>query len=314
MIESIAMSSPIDKLFDSVYSDNLPGFVPFIFGDETIGWIRPRVAEALRKYSATFDVDLPDAVRLRSTLRSAAQRSSRIAEAVHALAAEGIVSGWRNELYAVWGAASGDPVPLFTIERAAARVFGITSYAVHVNGIALTASGPALWIARRSATKAVDPGMLDNMIGGGLAHGSTVRATLLKEAWEEAGLDAATASAAVPGRRLRIRREVPEGLQSEIVFVHDLLLPHGVAPCNQDGEVSEFRLLPAADVIALLASGNQVTADASLVTLDWLDRAGILPLPATAQARAIFETAVDSQVRYLSRDDEASNKPFIAPR
>ncbi len=43
-----------------------------------------------------------------------------------------------------------------------------------------------MWIARRSPTKPIDPGMLDNLVGGGLAAGLTVAQTLVKEGWEEA--------------------------------------------------------------------------------------------------------------------------------
>ena len=43
-----------------------------------------------------------------------------------------------------------------------------------------------MWIARRSPAKAIDPGMLDNLVGGGVAAGQTITTTLIKEAWEEA--------------------------------------------------------------------------------------------------------------------------------
>src|SRR5204862_7914106 len=109
-----------------------------------------------------------------------------------------------------------------------------------------------------------------------------------KEAWEEAGLDGAQSSGTKPGRRLRIRREVPEGMQSEVIFVHDLILPPQVIPRNQDGEVGEFMLLSAPLVIDLLKRGGRMTAVASLVTLDLLDRRGLLKLPESREVRAIF--------------------------
>ena len=90
-----------------------------------------------------------------------------------------------------------------------------------------------------------------------------------------------------------IRRAVPEGLQSEVVFVHDLALPATVTPRNEDGEVADFRLLSPDKVLDLIEqpSGDQaMTVDASLVTLDWLERNGFVKLPDSASARAIYRT------------------------
>jgi len=44
--------------------------------------------------------------------------------------------------------------------------------------------------------------------------------------------------------KAKILREVPQGVQSEVIYVYDLQLPEGFQPVNQDGEVSEFKLLP----------------------------------------------------------------------
>src|SRR5918992_1459821 len=97
--------------------------------------------------------------------------------------------GWlRPQLAARLGAwpavfrSQSDQVQL--LERAAARPFGLTTYAVHLNGISFDENN--MWIARRSAAKPIDPGMLDNLVGGGISAGSSLEETLVKEAWEEA--------------------------------------------------------------------------------------------------------------------------------
>ncbi len=181
---------------------------------------------------------------------------------MQALADEGVITGWRDESYDIEG--------LFRIERAAVRAFGLPSLAVHVNGIAH--GGGALWIARRSKSKPVDPGMLDNLVGGGVGAGFTPEQVLVKEAWEEAGIESALARTATRGGTIRILREVPEGVQSETILVHDLALPPGFTPRNQDGEVAEFRLVPAEELSALLRDDGEFTYDARLVTLDCLPR------------------------------------------
>jgi 8-oxo-dGTP pyrophosphatase MutT (NUDIX family) len=292
----------IERLLQSACATDIPGFLPFTVSGRIVGWVRPEFALALRQFPEVFDSDPAGAVSLNPDLGNFAVRSRALAEVARELAAKGIITGWRDELYAVRGERDEREAPLLAIERAAARAFGITSSAVHVNGVATsrTATAPAMWIARRSLAKAVDPGLLDNMIGGGLAAGLSVGETLIKEGWEEAGLSPKHLAAARAGRRLRIRREVPEGLQSEVIFVHDLELPPTVVPRNQDGEVSEFRLLPVDEVIDLLREGGLVTPDASLVILDWLDRVGILPLPDSPHVRAIFGSRMDRRRRLRS--------------
>ncbi len=204
-------------------------------------------------------------------------RASAIDRVARTLAAEGALSPWRNERYEV-RASDGAP-PAFVLERAAARYFGIRTRAVHVNGLVDAETGAAMWIARRSPTKAIDPGMLDNLVGGGIAAGTTVAQALAKEAWEEAGLDAATTSSAKPAGTIHVRRMQPDGLQHETIHVHDLWLPRAYDPANQDGEVVEHRLVPLVELPALLVHDDgpdALTADASLVVLDALLRLGVV--------------------------------------
>jgi len=168
--------------------------------------------------------------------------------------------------------------PLVDIERAAARYFGIRTYAVHINGLVRESGGLRMWLARRSPTKAIDPGLLDNLVGGGIATGYGVLETLRKEAWEEAGIPADVAARARPQGSIDICRPQPQGLQRETVFVYDLELDADFRPANQDGEAVEHRQLTMAEAAELIADNGEgvVTADASLVILDCLLRHGAL--------------------------------------
>jgi 8-oxo-dGTP pyrophosphatase MutT (NUDIX family) len=114
------------------------------------------------------------------------------------------------------------------------------------------------------------------MVGGGLASGLTVRETLVKEAWEEAGIPRALAAGARPEGTLEIVREVPEGLHAEVIHVHDLVLPADFVPSNQDGEVSELRLVALEPVRAEIEGSARYTVDAAMVAMDCLVRAGVL--------------------------------------
>ena len=176
--------------------------------------------------------------------------------------------------------------PWFRLERAAARYFGVHTWAAHINGVVRGKDEPRMWLARRSADKAIDPLKLDNLVGGGIAAGVGLAETLAKEAWEESGIPRSLAARCLPAGALHIWREQPDGLQSETIFVHDLWLPPDFGPANQDGEAIEHRLITmneAARLIALERGPDEVTADASLVVLDFLLRQGAIPVSSPAR-------------------------------
>jgi 8-oxo-dGTP pyrophosphatase MutT (NUDIX family) len=248
--------------------------LPWIVDEAVVGHLDERRASLLDAYRDVFVVGA-DAVRLHARLRDADARTQALDAVARDLAQRGELSRWRDERYPV--RCPGDDKAQLLIERAAARFFGIHSEAAHVNGLARANGATSMWIARRSPGKAIDPGQLDNLVGGGIAAGAGVLDTVVKEAWEEAGIPAHVARGARPEGRVGIRRLQHDGLQWETIHVHDLVLPAGFAPSNQDGEVVDFRLVTPADA-ALLASHAEgddvVTADASLVIADWLMRSG----------------------------------------
>lgn len=202
-----------------------------------------------------------------------ASRSAALARLAKRLADAGHVRGWRNELFAVTPALDG---PAFaTIERAAARYLGLLTFASHMNGIIDTPPGqpPALWVSRRSPSKSVDPGMWDNLVAGGMPHGSAPLETLVRECDEESGIPQALAARAEAHGMIEVLREIPEGVQWEQVFVYDLVLPADFVPVNRDGEVAEHRRIAPAALLAIMAD-RAMTVDATLVTLDALRRRG----------------------------------------
>jgi 8-oxo-dGTP pyrophosphatase MutT (NUDIX family) len=236
------------------------------------GWLDDRRATRLASIRDVFIVT-DDSVRFAKGLGDAARRSAAIDRVARELAAAGELTAWRDERYAV-APELGAP-PSFLLERAAARYFGIRTYAAHVNGVVRDGDEVLMWIARRSATKSIDPGMLDNLVGGGIAAGRSVAATLVKEAREEAGIPETLAVQALAAGTVDIWREQSDGLQRETIFVHDLWLPAGFTPANEDGEVVDYRLVALDEVgrlIAIDAGPDAVTADASLVILDFLIR------------------------------------------
>lgn len=241
-----------------------------------MGELTPPRAERLAAFRDVFDA-VDGRIVFAPACASFEARTAALARVARTLADEGALTAWRDERYEI-RSAPGRP-PAFLLERAAARYFGVATAAVHVNGLVDPGPGASMWIARRSPAKAIDPGMLDNLVGGGLAAGATVRDTLAKEAWEEAGIDAEAASRAEAAGTLHVRRLQPDGLQRETIHAFDLWLPPDFVPANRDGEAVEHRLVPLARVPELLArseGADVMTADASLVALDALIRLGAI--------------------------------------
>lgn len=193
--------------------------------------------------------------------------AGRWATVNEALRSQGLILAWRHEPYGVWDEES---VSHATIERAAARFWGTLTLGAHCNGYVVDARGRPthLWVARRSLTKATDPGRLDNLIGGGVPLGQSPWEALQREAFEEAGLAPDEIARATPGQVIALHSDIPEGLQREHLHVYDLRLPEGRTPQNQDGEVAWHRCWPVADALAAAARG-EFTTDAALATLDF---------------------------------------------
>jgi len=229
-----------------------------------LGWVRPRVAEALCQL---------DRQRIRVNTRDlylsagsdCASRSSVLQTWALALREQGVLANWRDEAMQL-------DLPdgtFLIIERAAFRTFGLCTPSVHLNGWVAMPDGVRLWVAERSAHKFVDPGKLDNLVGGGVAAGEPLALALAREAWEEAGLHFRHVPR--PVSALHIHRRIQEGVQEEQIAVHDAWLPAHFLPTNQDGEVADARLMPLPTVLAMLLD-RHFTWDAGLVVLDGLLR------------------------------------------
>ena len=250
-------------------------------GPVHVGSVAREDLQALVRWQAWLHVN-PQSVRLASP---AHERSTRLAEVNAALREAGLIRGWRDETYAIVTALGAEPLAL--IERAASRFWGTLTFGAHCNAYVADPQGRPthLWIARRSFTKPTDPGLLDNLIGGGVPHGQTPFEALVREGWEEAGLPPSVVAAATPGRVVHLYRDIPEGLQHEHLHVFDLRLPADAQPHNQDGEVAELWLAAVDDALAR-AAGSEMTVDASLATLDFALRHGLLQDDALARRAA----------------------------
>lgn len=183
-------------------------------------------------------------------------------------------SKWWGEHYRAdtgWGSK-----PLLLIERAAAKLFGINGYGVHLNGYVQKPNGLHLWVATRAADKQTDPSKLDQIAAGGLAAELTPAEGMAKEAQEEANFSADELALIRPTGVINYTTASRLGSRSDCLFVYDALLPEHFLPENTDGEVERFILMPIQDVMEIVRDSQDFKFNCSLVVIDFLIRHGYI--------------------------------------
>lgn len=237
------------------------GLVPWTMEDRLAGWVRPSLVARLLA-SEVFEPTAAG-MMLSPGIGGPISKSRALQNLAEQLRDEGLVPGWRNELHDYvddWGRVR------CSLERAAFRVLGLRSRAVHVNSYT---GENTLWLARRADSKATDPGKLDNLAAGLVASGESPEECLVRELAEEAGVPRFLALMARPSGMIHSQRLEPEGVHDELLCCYDLDLPPGFAPVNVDGEVAEFMQASADQAARRLPD---MTWDAAAVTAQWLNR------------------------------------------
>lgn len=244
---------------------------PFVVDNERVGSVDEAHLSTLQPWVRWVEVRA-EAVVLTA---GAPKRDAIFTEMNHRLRAQGLIRAWRDEPFPLLSPTTGRVLAVF--ERASARFWGTLTLGAHATGFVRGTDGRVerLWIARRSEHKATDPGLLDNLVGGGVPAGQSAREALVREGHEEAGLSPGEMASARPAGVLRLHRDVAEGLQHEWLHAFDLELSPGRVPLNQDGEVASFAALGPGEALACATSGR-MTVDAALVTIDFLLRHDLL--------------------------------------
>ncbi len=252
---------------------DLRQFRRFCVGGRRVGWVGEALLDRLRAFPDVFRIE-PDAVHLAPALQGLGQRSRAVAAAMQRLRQDGLFPGWRDESYPV-GTAFDAP-PLLAMERAAARAFGVQAYCVQLNGIVRRGDEIDMWIARRSLSKPLGPGKLDQIVGGGVPLGVGLMDNLVKECAEEASIPADIARRARPVGTVTYLTQSDDLIDDGVLFNYDLELPADFLPCNTDGEVEEFFLWPVGRVLETLAGGEEFLFDVALCLIDFLVRHGLV--------------------------------------
>jgi 8-oxo-dGTP pyrophosphatase MutT (NUDIX family) len=247
--------------------------VPLMAGGARIGLLRRDNAALLARFPDVFAVGRNEVTLVASGDVTAV---SRVIDAVvDALVAENRVPKRGNETFDVaprWGMPA-----VFRLDRGAVPFFGTRAYGVHLNGYLRDGdSSLRVWVGRRSPDKEIAPDKLDNLVAGGIGNGHGVEETLVKEAEEEAGIPAGLIRHAIPVGAVSYRMETPLGIRDDVLFVYDLETPPDFVPQNHDGEIVDFKIMAAADVLQRVRTTSDFKFNVNLVILDFAVRHGLL--------------------------------------
>lgn len=253
---------------------DLSNYVSLVVDGDAVGHIRKDNLAHLDRFPDVF-VRSGQSVSLAPNIESYEDRTAAVDMVVRALFEDGVLTGWRGEPYPVGGQWGGPHA--FEVERAAAPFFGARAYGVHINGYVRKENGLHMWIARRADDRPVCPGQFDNMIAGGQPVTLSLKENVIKEAGEEAGVPPDLAATALPTGAITYCADSDIGLKPDIMFCWDLELPADFMPLNADGEIAEFRLLPAAEVMEIVDTTFDFKFNCNLVIVDFCIRHGILP-------------------------------------
>lgn len=245
-------------------------FIPIIYIQQTIGYLAPSTFRVIKDYLAQEQnaIAYIEVVNDQLQLINGSPHDLTIELQIIAqyLRSKNIITYWRDENFSF---VRDDGHEIFQLERAAFRYFGFQSKAVHINGF--TSNG-SIWLAKRSANKAIDPGLLDNMTAGGISSGESIQSCAQRELWEEAGIAISQLKNLYPVGLLELKRPIPPlEVHHETIYTFDIKLQDDWEPTNHDGEVDHFTQYSVDDVIELIFT-DALTKDAAIVTSDFILR------------------------------------------
>lgn len=256
--------TPIDFLA-GLHSARRQDFAPLCLKNKPFGYLRRDHIPLLQELG--FPLKNKNALLQWQAPPTVAERSQQLAAINAELLARGVIGGWRDELLAVVSPEEAEPLAL--VERCSAAFWGIRAQGVHLTA---TCAGK-MWLARRSPSKSTEPNKLDQLAAGGVAAGMGIRATLIKEAAEEAGIAAELMRAARPTGVLSYCQASDAGVRRDTIYNFDVELPRDFQPHNGDGEVAEFLLL---DWREAWERWREFKANSLAVLLHWRLRQGLL--------------------------------------
>ncbi|KAG5421568.1 hypothetical protein I9W82_000659 [Candida metapsilosis] len=254
-------------------------------GSVPLGYIDPTIVKLLQSESAFVTNNESKTIAIGSKFDTMEKRNEMLAEVADRWRKipeldERLNKGWRNELFVIYNPSKTEYAHM---ERAFSVLLGVVTYGCHINGYVppeLSSNGKLkLYIPRRSKTKSTFPGMLDNTVAGGLGYPHGLETTVIKECFEEAGLqeDFVRKNIKSTGVVSYFYQTDDGRAEPEVEYTYDLIIKedeaHLIKP--QDGEAEDFQLMSVEEVLERLKN-KEFKPNCGLVIIDFLIRHGFI--------------------------------------
>ncbi len=248
-------------------------FLPFVVDGCLVGRLRHAFAERLRDWPQVFS-HRTGFLSLQPQLRGYAECTRALAEVMADLVAHGEHPYLMGEPYPVTPGQREQA--LFELDRTAASLFGLRTFGQHLNGVVRDGDQWFMWVAERAEDKPTFPGMLDQLVAGGLPVGISLAQNLYKECGEEASISVKMAAQARFVGAITYNMDNTKGYKYDIIYCYDLELPRDFEPRCQDGEVAAFHLMPLAAVAEMVRDSDRFKPNCNLVVIDFLLRHALI--------------------------------------
>lgn len=193
-----------------------------------------------------------------------------------------VLKKWTGERFPIFGP---NRELVADLERSASGLFGIVTYGVQIIAYREDEDGLLIWAASRSPNKTLYPNRLGVTVGGSLPAGETPRECLIREAHEEAGLEAqlvgsharsvGTISYVTASETETTSGGEPGLIRAEIQYIYDMKVGKDVIPTPHDGEASSIKLYSVDEIKGAL-DGREFTPANACLMLDFFIRHGVV--------------------------------------
>ncbi len=252
---------------------NIENFVPLNISGQRVGWVKRILLPHFAIFPRFVTCSAND-VEINRSLDTPFIVTEAMSQIGSTLTESKYTGPWCDERYAI-GRRFGEN--LFELDRAVVPAFGARAYGLHLTGYVRDGNELLIWVPRRTSDRLTYPGKLDNTVAGGQPAQLSLQENLEKECAEEANLPVALTRKSRPVGTISYRLETEYGLRDDLLFSFDLELPPDFKPTNCDGEVENFELWPADEVMSTVESTDDFKFNCNLVLIDFFIRHDLIP-------------------------------------
>ena len=160
---------------------------------------------------------------------------------------------------------------IYKIPRGMLDILGLPAYGVHCNGWQIEGKNLFFYLGKRSERLNKFPGLYDNLIGGGQPCNLSLKENLIKEGFEEIGLNKMFMNKAELKSFNHYIHDNNDSLNSAIIATFDLELDKSFRFNGQDNEVEKVERFEVNEVFELLTE-SKLKPNCLIPIIDFLIR------------------------------------------